>query len=627
MNENVNTAGAAEVVDPVAAAREQKRMEAAKRRRRKKIIKRIVILVILLAVAGLIWFGVYELFLKPEPVPAPQTTFSYRGGFSSSVSGYGQVKANRTESVSAPAEGQLLQLLVAEGDTVTEGQPLFTMDDSTLRAQIEELEKKIESINKSIDDAIESRQRTAETRAEVYESLADYDKQIAEAEEKVASRNLTAPFAGKLLDVGVKKGDTVTEGQEIGTLVRDGEMKLTSYFSYAYENAVYLGQTAKVSIPSSMEVITGKVTRIDKVRYITEEGGVLFAVEVTIPNPGALTKDMNAMAVLVGTDGSEITPAEQSALEYAETETLTAPAKGKILDLNMTAFAEYAEGAVLYTLSDDGYAADIESLRDSSKSVRDQVEGYDEQIAGYTDQITEFEKQIADTEAEIEKQNQRFDLFNGVAPMSGLVTAVTAMEGQTIQEGGAILAISDTSSMTVAIDIDEMNIGNVSIGTPVNLTQTTGEGEMYYSGTITQIALEGNYDWGYTTYPATITIDGGEGLRANSSMYYEIVLSQKDDCVLVPINAVKYTEAGLCVFVRIPEGGSAPDDAVELAEGVVPDGFYAVLVETGLSDEAQVEIVSGIGEGVELYVAEGIPGQDGDMMNPGGGVVSTVVYG
>ena len=108
MNENVNTAEAVEVVDPVAAAREQKRMEAAKRRRRKKIIKRIVILVILLAVAGLIWFGVYELFLKPEPVPAPQTTFSYRGGFSSSVSGYGQVKANRTESISAPAEGKLL---------------------------------------------------------------------------------------------------------------------------------------------------------------------------------------------------------------------------------------------------------------------------------------------------------------------------------------------------------------------------------------------------------------------------------------------------------------------------------------------------------------------------------------
>ena len=211
--------------------------------------------------------------------------------------------------------------------------------------------------------------------------------------------------------------------------------------------------------------------------------------------------------------------------------------------------------------------------------------------------------------------------------MSGLVTAVTAMEGQTLQEGGAILAISDTSAMTVSIDIDEMNIGNVSVGTPVNLTQTTSEGEMYYSGTVTQIALEGNYDWGYTYYPATVTIDGGAGLRANSSMYYEIIMSQKEDCVLVPINAVKYTEAGPCVFVRIPEGESAPDNAIELAEGVVPDGFYAVLVETGLSDDAQVEIVSGIDEGVELYVAEGIPGQDGDAMMPVGNTVTTVVYG
>ena len=343
MNENVNTAEAVEVVDPVAAAREQKRMEAAKRRRRKKIIKRIVILVILLAVAGLIWFGVYELFLKPEPVPAPQTTFSYRGGFSSSVSGYGQVKANRTESISAPAEGKLLTLLVAEGDTVTEGQPLFTMDDSALREQIKELEDKIETDRESIQDF-------SETRAKVYENLADYDRQIAEAQEKVASRNLTAPFDGKLLDVSVKKGDTVAEGQEIGTIVRDGEMKLTSYFSYAYEDAVYIGQTARVSIPASMEVIEGKVTRIDKVRYVTEEGGVLFAVEVTIPNPGALTKDMTAMAVLAGADGSDITPAEQTSLEFAETETLTAPAKGKILSLNMIPYGEYSEGETLYTV-------------------------------------------------------------------------------------------------------------------------------------------------------------------------------------------------------------------------------------------------------------------------------------
>ena len=597
MNENVNTAEAVEVVDPVAAAREQKRMEAAKRRRRKKIIKRIVILVILLAVAGLIWFGVYELFLKPEPVPAPQTTFSYRGGFSSSVSGYGQVKANRTESISAPAEGKLLTLLVAEGDTVTEGQPLFTMDDSALREQIKELEDKIETDRESIQDF-------SETRAKVYENLADYDRQIAEAQEKVASRNLTAPFDGKLLDVSVKKGDTVAEGQEIGTIVRDGEMKLTSYFSYAYEDAVYIGQTARVSIPASMEVIEGKVTRIDKVRYVTEEGGVLFAVEVTIPNPGALTKDMTAMAVLAGADGSDITPAEQTSLEFAETETLTAPAKGKILSLNMIPYGEYSEGETLYTVSDDGYAADIENLREQSSALRDQVSGYDDQIAA-------AEKQITDTEAQIEELNQRFDLFNGVAPMSGLVTAVTAMEGQTLQEGGAILAISDTSAMTVSIDIDEMNIGNVSVGTPVNLTQTTSEGEMYYSGTVTQIALEGNYD----------------GLRANSSMYYEIIMSQKEDCVLVPINAVKYTEAGPCVFVRIPEGESAPDNAIELAEGVVPDGFYAVLVETGLSDDAQVEIVSGIDEGVELYVAEGIPGQDGDAMMPVGNTVTTVVYG
>lgn len=621
MNENTNvTVEETPAVDPVTAAREQKRKEAAKRRRRKKIIKRSVIAAVLLVVAAGVAFGVYKLFFEPEPVPEPMTAFSYRGGFSNSISGYGQVKANRTESVSAPAAGAILELLVAEGDTIYEGQPLFTMDDSALRAQIAELEDKIEGFNDNIKDAIESRQHTAEMRSKVYENLAEYDKQLSEISQKIAGRNLTAPFAGKLLEVNVRKGDSISEGEAICTIVRDNEMKLVSYFSYAYENSVYVGQTARVSIPASMEVVEGKVTRIDKVRYVTEEGGVLFSVEVTIPNPGALTEGMTALATLIGNDGSELMPAGQVELKYAETETLTAPAKGKILTLNMIEFGEYAAGEVLYTLTDDGYASDIENLQSGSESIREQVKGYDDQIEGYGEQIEGYEKQIADTQAEIAKLNERFDLFSGASPMSGLVTAVTAMVGQNMQEGESILAISDTSAMTVSIDIDERNISNVAVGTPVNLTQMTGEGDQYYFGTITQIALEGNYDWGYTYYPATITIEGGEGLRSNSSMYYEIMLNQKDDCVLVPINAVKYTEAGPCVFVKLQEGEKAPADTPELAEGVVPDGFYAVLVETGLSDNAQVEIVSGIGDGVELYVSEGIAG--GDMYGMYGSVIA-----
>ena len=60
----------------------------------------------------------------------------------------------------------------------------------------------------------------------------------------------------------------------------------------------------------------------------------------------------------------------------------------------------------------------------------------------------------------------------------------------------------------------------------------------------------------------------------------------------------KRQSQGTCLFVK---ADAAPDNAVELEDGVVPDGFYAVPVETGVSNSQYVRILSGVEEGVEVF--------------------------
>jgi hypothetical protein len=55
----------------------------------------------------------------------------------------------------------------------------------------------------------------------------------------------------------------------------------------------------------------------------------------------------------------------------------------------------------------------------------------------------------------------------------------------------------------------------------------------------------------------------------------------------------------MCLFVR---SDVKPDNAVELGDGVVPDGYYAVKVETGLTSNDYVEITSGVDEGVTVFL-------------------------
>ena len=57
---------------------------------------------------------------------------------------------------------------------------------------------------------------------------------------------------------------------------------------------------------------------------------------------------------------------------------------------------------------------------------------------------------------------------------------------------------------------------------------------------------------------------------------------------------------GSVVFVK---ADSRPENAIDLTVPVeeVPEGFYAIPVETGISDNYHVEIISGVEEGTEVF--------------------------
>jgi HlyD family secretion protein len=534
---------------------EEKRKAAAKKRRRRKIIKWSILSVVLLAIAAGITYWVYNLFFVEEEIP-DMTAFSYRGPFQSAVTGYGQVKANKTEAVTIMARGELLELFVEEGSAVMAGDLLYRVDDSDVRQAILTKQDELAEIQASLDA--------------IYEKIANLD--------------VYAPFGGKLMDIKVNMGDVVGEGTELGTLVDDSKMRLRLYFSYGYEDEIKVGQKARVSIPVTMSVVDGTVEKIEKVRKVTQEGTVLFAVEIVLNNPGALTSGMEAVAELSASDGSQITPAESGTLEYYRTEKITSGAAGKVVGIDMIEFYDYRPGHLLCKLEGISYDEQIESINE----------------------------QLALKREEIEKLQAQLDTFNATAPISGTVMSIAAQVGQTLEAGTTVLTISDTSSMTVEVNIDERNVNNITVGMSAELRQDTADGSKFFFGTVKSVALEGKYDYGYAYFPAIIAVEGGEGLFPGSSIYYNIVVSSKDDCLLVPIQAVKYTESGTCVFVKADQ---RPENAVDLAEGIVPEGYYAVPVVTGVGDTSVIEIVEGIADGVELFLQPGInPDEMGGMM-------------
>ena len=174
--------------------------------------------------------------------------------------------------------------------------------------------------------------------------------------------------------------------------------------------------------------------------------------------------------------------------------------------------------------------------------------------------------------------------------------------GQELQANSTLVTVSDTSTVTVSATVDERNISYIKAGMPVNLDQW---GTSAF-GTVETVSLSSTVNNGVASYPITISADNTDGnLQVNSYVNYQIQASQNDNCLMVPIQAVRTVglEDGSSATVVYVQADSRPDNALELPyqDEEIPAGFYPVQVEIGIQDTYNVEIKSGLNEGDTVY--------------------------
>ena len=415
------------------------------------------------------------------------------------------------------------------------------------------------------------------------------EKALTEAQDEMnklleEANNLTvqAPFAGKLIDVTEFQIDQeVSKGTKLATLVNDKKLKLSLYFSYAYENDIYVGQSVDVSIPAVMKTFTGRVDKINRVSFISPEGAVHFEVVIVFDNPGTLTEKMDASAVLTASDGGEIYPYKNGQTQFYETRDVLSKASGPVVALgNLLNYANVNEGEPLLYLG--------------SNTI-------DEQIRTQQTKLDEAQDSMND--------------FNAVAPIDGTVTSCNLVEGQEVKSGDTVVMISNNVTMLVTITVDDRNIAFIKPGSYVDLSDWNGG---VYQGQVTSIDMAGaESGQGMTNYPVTLTVDNYDGsLMDGAYLQYSFVTSESEACVMVPTACVQYfslKETGERVSVVFVQMDQAPEELPDLDYPTVEpgqkrtfpsqeEGYYPVVVETGIADTQNVEIKSGVNEGDTVFL-------------------------
>ena len=527
-----------------------------KRKVRQAVIAGAV--VVALAAGG---FLLYRFLTKQDSASSEiQTQAVQYGTIQSKVTGSGNAKAKESAAITLTAGGTVQEVFVSPGDTVTAGQPLYTIFSQEAQDQVTQAQTQVDNLNKEMSALLED------------------------------ANNLTvrAPFAGKLINVKEFQPDQeVTKETAVATLVNDKKLKLSLYFSYAYEDQIHTGQSVQVSIPTAMGTYTGTVEKINKVRFISPEGAVHFEVVIAFQNPGTLTTGMDASATLTASDGSAIYPYENGKTEYYETREIVTKAAGPVVSQgNLMDYADVSAGEALLTLG--------------SSTI-------DETIMSKQKEIDEAQKKLADAQKGLAD-------FNAVSPIDGSVTSCTLTPGTEVKSGDTVVTISNTTNMVVDITVDDRNIAFVQPGLTVELSDWNGN---TFIGTVTAINMgAAESQNGMTNYPVTLTVDNQDGsLLAGMYLDYSFVASQSDDCMMVPMQSVKNIpgEDGSTDSVVFIRADKRPENAVDLEipepePGQPPmypspeDGFYPVKVETGLNDDYNVEIKSGLNGDEEVFV-------------------------
>lgn len=473
-----------------------------------------------------------------------------RKDITASLTDSGALEPADSYTVISLVSGEILQSDFETGDVVSEDDVLYRIDSSDLSTGLERAE-----------NALSQRQRAHNKLLDSREDL-----------------TVRAPISGTVSQLSVKAGDKVNAGMAAAVIEDTATLLLTEYYNQSYAGQIYPGMGATVSVTDRMLTLPGIVKEVSHLTRVSPTGAPCFAVTVQVTNPGSLNPGDTATCWL----NSDLYPSitDEDGFEANARTTVYYDIAGTVGHTPVRSGERVTAGQLLVQLSSDTLE---DSIRDSADALRD-------------------------SELSLQSQRDALDNYTISAPIRGTIVDKYYKQGENAETGRTLCTIFDLSSLTVTLNIDELDITKVSVGQQAVVTADAVAGKQY-EGVITEVGINGAASAGVTTYPVKVEITQTEGLLPGMNVDVSIVVEEHPDVLAVPADAV---QSGGRVLVKTADGSTG--------EGAIP-GYEYVRVEVGASNEDFVEILSGLNEGDEIAVPMTTSFNIFDMMQMGPGAM------
>lgn len=207
----------------------------------------------------------------------------------------GSVESRKNVMISAETGGRINNIHVSEGQEVSKGQVLVTLDADVIRNNISTIKTQLE-----LATAVFERQKRlwdqnigteiqyleAKNRKETLEA------QLATANSQLAQAVVRAPFSGLIDHIPSREGELTQPGMPLVRLLNPGQMYIKSDVSEKYIGRFSAGDKVEIYFPSQNQRVASSVTSVS---HVINPENRTFSIEIALPevdfpvNPNQVT--------------------------------------------------------------------------------------------------------------------------------------------------------------------------------------------------------------------------------------------------------------------------------------------------------------------------------------------------
>lgn len=185
-----------------------------------------------------------------------------------------------------------------------------------------------------------------------------------------------------------------------------------------------------------------------------------------------------------------------------------------------------------------------------------------------------------------------------VSPIDGVVSQVTAQEGETIVAGlqvANLVTVLDPARLEMWIYVDETDVGRVKTGLPVEF-RVDSQPDKVFTGALDRVYPEPEIRDNIVYYKALVDVDREQALllRPEMTTQVRVVVDTRENVLTVPNQALKWVGGRQVVFVTDSANPNKPRE---------------VQPKLGLPGLERTEVLEGLAEGDEVATQIVLAGQ------------------